>query len=476
MTPRQPAIRLRPVALPSASMNGHGPALPGGPGRSPSQPRQPGMTEAVLQDLRERLRDAVRAETQNLGVDPTSNTHEYRDVLLRLVRETLAAYVREQGPTVLGGLGMDQAIQHVFSEVYGFSVLDPLLADPEVTEIMVVGPEKVAIEVGGKTTLAPVTFRNEQHLVDVIARIARFCGREINEAQPLLDARLPDGSRVHASLKVVCPTGPELTIRKFRAQLSLERLIAFGSLDEALADLLKQLVVGRANILVSGGTGSGKTTMLNILSEFIPDHERIITIEDSRELQIRQWHWVAMEARPANIEGRGEITIRELVRNSLRMRPDRVVVGEVRAGEAFDLLQAMNTGHDGTMGTIHANSAADCIKRMESLVLMAGMDLPYAAIRQQIASAIDAIVQIKRLRDGSRKVVEVAEIGEEQAPDGSPLAVAKPVVRFVEDGEVHGKIQGHWEPTGHIPRRLIEKCQLHGVRLPDWVTKGGEQG
>lgn len=431
------------------------------------------LSKKVLQDLREGLRQAVKEEAERLGYDPTSNAHQHRDVLKRLIHRVLTEYVRRHGPTVLSGMGMAEAEEYVYSEIYGFSILDPLLADEQVTEIMVVGPHKVAIEVGGKTRRADVTFEDEEHLVDVIARIARFCGREINEAQPLLDARLPDGSRVHASLKVVCPTGPELTIRKFRSQLSLERLIQFGSLDERLADLLRRLVVGRTNILVSGGTGSGKTTMLNILSEFIPDHERIITIEDSRELQIRQWHWVAMEARPANIEGRGEITIRELVRNSLRMRPDRVVVGEVRAGEAFDLLQAMNTGHDGTMGTIHANSASDCIKRMESLVLMAGMDLPYAAIRQQIASAIDAIVQIKRLRDGSRKVVEVAEIAEERSPEGHPLAVAKPVVRFVEDREENGRIIGHWEPTGHVPRRLASKCKLHGVDLPDWLIPPG---
>ncbi|MFM6974249.1 MAG: CpaF family protein [Agromyces sp.] len=305
----------------------------------------------------------------------------------------------------------NQLIEEIGSEVLGFGPLEPLLADPEVSEIMVNRFDQIYVERKGKLYPTVTTFTGEPQLRRVIDRMVSRVGRRIDESSPLVDARLPDGSRINAIIPPLAVNGSALTVRKFgKKALGVEDLKRYGTLDDNLAALLKACIEARLNIIVSGGTGTGKTTLLNVLSSFIPADERIVTIEDSVELQLQQAHVVRLESRPANIEGRGEITIRELVRNSLRMRPDRIVVGECRGGETLDMLQAMNTGHDGSISTVHANTPRDAISRMETLVLMAGMDLPLRAIREQVSSAVDVIVQISRLKDGTRRITNVTEV------------------------------------------------------------------
>ncbi|NLA59466.1 MAG: CpaF family protein, partial [Firmicutes bacterium] len=299
----------------------------------------------------------------------------------------------------------------MIDEVMGFGPITPLLNDPAVSEVMVNGPKQVYVEREGRLELTDVAFRDDAHVMHIVEKIVAPLGRRIDESMPMVDARLPDGSRVNAIIPPLSLNGPVLTIRKFAADpFTVEVLIEFGTLTREIAEFLEACVRVRLNIVVSGGTGSGKTTLLNVLSSFIPADERIVTIEDAAELQLQQDHVVSLESRPPNIEGKGAITIRDLVRNALRMRPDRIVVGEVRGGEALDMLQAMNTGHDGSLTTGHANSPRDMLARLETMVLMAGMELPVKAIREQIASAIDLIVQTSRLRDGSRKIVQVTEV------------------------------------------------------------------
>src|SRR5512139_2176083 len=298
-----------------------------------------------------------------------------------------------------------QVFHDILDELTGYGPIQPLLDDPDISEVMVNGPRKVFIEKSGKLTKTPITFDDDNHVLRVIDRIILPLGRRVDADSPTVDARLPDGSRVNAVIPPVSIDGPSITIRKFkRDKLSIEQLVKFGSLTTNMGEFIKACVLAHLNIVISGGTGSGKTTLLNVLSSFIPEGERIVTIEDAAELQLQQDHVVRLESRPPNIEGRGAVTIRDLVRNSLRMRPDRIVVGECRGGESLDMLQAMNTGHDGSLSTLHANAPRDAIARLEALVLMAGMDLPLRVVRQQISSAVDLIIQQTRLKDGSRKV------------------------------------------------------------------------
>ena len=293
----------------------------------------------------------------------------------------------------------------------GYGPIDPLLHDESVTEIMVNGPDQVFVERAGKAGIAPVKFLDEDHLRRVIEKIVAQVGRRIDESSPLCDARLPDGSRVNAVIPPLAIGGPFLTIRKFsKDPLGIEDLIGFGTLTPASARFLQACIIGKLNVIISGGTGSGKTTTLNVMSSFIPEGERVITIEDAKELQLRQDHVLCMESRPSNVEGKGEVTIRDLVKNSLRMRPDRIVVGECRGGEALDMLQAMNTGHDGSLTTVHANTPRDAMTRIETLTMMAGYDLPIKAIREQMSSAVDLVIQIGRQRDGSRKISHITEV------------------------------------------------------------------
>jgi pilus assembly protein CpaF len=327
---------------------------------------------------------------------------------------------------------------------------------------MVNGPRQVYIERSGKLELTNVVFQNDDHVMRIIDRIIAPIGRRIDESSPMVDARLTDGSRVNAIIPPLSLIGPVITIRKFSASpFTVDDLIRFGTSTPEMFDFLRACVEARLNVFVSGGTGSGKTTTLNVLSSFIPNDERIITVEDAAELQLRQEHVVTLESRPANIEGRGAVPIRELVRNCLRMRPDRIIVGECRGGEALDMLQAMNTGHDGSMSTGHANSPRDMLARLETMVLMAGVDLPLRAIREQVSSAVDLIVHQSRLKDGTRRIVNITEV---QGMEGDVI-VMQDVFVFEQTGVVEGKIQGRLRPTGIRPK-FVEKFEVMGIHLP----------
>ena len=366
-------------------------------------------------------------------------------------------------PVLVPRFERTRIISEIIDEVLGLGPIEPLLKDDSVTEVMVNRFNQVYVERNGLLTLTDVHFRDDVHVMHIIEKIVSPMGRRIDESSPMVDARLPDGSRVNAIIPPLALTGPALTIRKFsRDPFKINDLIEMETLTQEMADLLKACVEGKLNIVISGGTGSGKTTTLNVLSSFIPADERIVTIEDAAELQLRQEHIVTLEARPANIEGRGAVTIRDLVRNSLRMRPDRIVVGEVRSGEALDMLQAMNTGHEGSMTTGHANSPRDMVSRMETMVLMAGMDLPVRAIREQISSAIDLVVQQSRLRDGSRKITHLTEI---QGMEGDVITM-QDIFIFDQTGrDANGKILGRFKPTGIRPK-FVEKLLANGIKLP----------
>lgn len=355
--------------------------------------------------------------------------------------------------------------ERVLQDVMGYGPIQPLIDDPEITEIMVNRYDKVYYEKRGVIYRADnISFRDEEHVLTVIQKIVGPVGRRIDQSSPLVDARLRDGSRVNAAIPPVAVDGACITIRKFGKRLTVDDLIKLGTLDEALVDFLRRCVEAKVNIVVSGGTGSGKTTLLNVLSSFIPERERIVTVEDSAELQLQQEHVVRLEARPPNIEGKGEVAIRDLVRNALRMRPDRIIVGECRGGEALDMLQAMNTGHDGSLTTVHANSPEDTVGRLEVMVLQAGQELPHKAILQQIASAVELIVQVARLRDGSRKVVALSELS---GLKGDTVQVENIAAYDI------GASRLVW--TGYRPR-FLEKFEWQGVPLPGVLAEGGAAG
>ncbi|MCX6028724.1 MAG: CpaF family protein [Chloroflexi bacterium] len=355
-----------------------------------------------------------------------------------------------------------QLFREIVDEVLGFGPIEPLLADPTVTEVMVNGPRLIYAERKGHLSETEITFDDDDHVMRIIERIVRPLGRRVDRKSPMVDARLPDGSRVNAIIPPCAIDGPTVTIRKFsKDKLTIDDLIKFGSLTPQMAEFLKVCVRTRLNIVVSGGTGSGKTTLLNVLSSFIPEDERIVTIEDSAELQLHQKHVVRLETKTPDLDGTGEVSIRGLVRNSLRMRPDRIVVGEVRGGEALDMLQAMNTGHDGSLTTVHANTPRDTVARLETLVLMAGMDLPLKVVRAQISSAINLIVQQARLRDGSRKVTNITEV---QGMEGD-IIVLGDIFAFKETGMKDGKVMGNLEPTGIRPK-FSERAEAAGQSLP----------
>ncbi|HOD05356.1 MAG TPA: CpaF family protein [Anaerolineaceae bacterium] len=343
----------------------------------------------------------------------------------------------------------DQLFHEIMDDLMGFGPLQPLLDDPDITEVMVNGPKKVYVERKGKITKTNVTFDDDNAVIRVIEKIILPLGRRIDGDSPTVDARLPDGSRVNAVIAPVAIDGPSITIREFqKGKLSVEQLIQFGSITRPMADFVRACVVSRLNIVISGGTGSGKTTLLNVLSGFIPEDERIVTIEDAAELRLQQDHVLRMETKPPNSEGKHAVTIRDLVRNSLRMRPDRIVVGEVRGGEALDMLQAMNTGHDGSLTTLHANTARDAISRLETMCMMAGMDLPLKVLREQIAAAIDLIVQQSRLKDGSRKVTSITEVS---GMEGDTVTMTD-IFKFEQTGmSSDGKVLGELRPTGIRP-------------------------
>jgi len=342
-----------------------------------------------------------------------------------------------------------QVFHEILDEMTGFGPIQPLLDDPDVSEVMVNGPKKVFVEKSGKLTKSGITFDDDDHVVRIIDRIILPLGRRVDTDSPTVDARLPDGSRVNAVIRPVSIDGPCITIRKFKKdKLSVQDLVKYGSLTNNMAEFVRACVLAHLNIVISGGTGSGKTTLLNVLSSFIPEEERIITIEDAAELQLQQDHVLRMETKTANVDGTGSVTIRDLVRNALRMRPDRIVVGECRGGETLDMLQAMNTGHDGSLTTLHANTPRDALSRMETMVLMAGMDLPLKVVRQQISSAVDLIIQQTRLKDGSRKVTAVTEVA---GMEGETVVLTD-VFKFEQTGVgAEGKIIGELKATGIRP-------------------------
>jgi len=361
-------------------------------------------------------------------------------------------------------------IKAILDEALGLGPLEDLLAEETVSEIMVNGPDVIYIEKNGKVILSPYTFSSSQQLMGVIERILAPIGRRIDEKSPYVDARLADGSRVHAIIPPLAIDGPTLTIRKFKKEkLGADDLIRFGSITRDMAEFFKAVIESRLNVIISGGTGSGKTTLLNILSGMIPEVERIITVEDSAELKLQQDHTVRLESRPPNIEGEGEVTIRDLVKCTLRMRPDRIIVGECRSGEALDMLQAMNTGHDGSLTTIHSNSPSDCIRRLETLVMMAGMELPAKAIREQIASAINIIIQQTRLSDGSRKITYVTEVNGLRGDE----ILLNDIFLFKQSGvDSNGKVVGKFVATGYIPR-FIETLEARGISIPKGLFSVG---
>ena len=383
------------------------------------------------------------------------------------VEQVIGNYVEkvlEDNPFAVPVSERSKIVSDLKDEMLGLGPIEVLLKDPTVTEIMVNGPKKIFVERMGRLQLTDIQFHDDSHVMNIIERILSPIGRHIDESVPLVDARLEDGSRVNIIIPPLSLVGPCITIRKFATKaLSVDNLITFGTLDRKMADFIKACIQARINILVSGGTGSGKTTTLNVLSSFIPENERIVTIEDAAELKLQQEHVVTLESRPANIEGNGEITIRDLVKNALRMRPDRIIVGEVRGGEALDMLQAMNTGHDGSLTTAHANNPRDALSRLETMVLMAGFEMPIRAIREQVSSAIELILQQSRLKDGSRKITYITEV---QHMEGDVITT-QDLFRFEQTGmDENGKLIGHFVSTGMQPG-FMDKFQVNGVSLPD---------
>ena len=397
------------------------------------------------QDALEHLRQTLQERLmQELDRDPA--LIQQRDALTRVLEAAFDEEVTARN-LVLSRSERVQLQISLINDILGYGPLQPLLDDPEISEIMVNGPHQIYVERKGKVELTGVRFRDEQHLMRIIEKILLPLGKRVDERVPMVDARLPDGSRVNIVIPPIALNGPCVTIRKFaRDPFTMSDLIAFGTLTQEAAQFLQAAVQARLNIVISGGTGSGKTTLLNVLSAYIPNDERIITIEDTAELQLRQEHVVRLEARPPNIEGVGEVTIRDLVRNALRMRPDRIIVGECRGGEALDMLQAMNTGHDGSMTTIHANNPREAFARLETMVLMAGVDLPVKAIREHVAGAIDLIIQVQRMRDGSRKVVVISEV---TGMEGDVIALQDIFVFESEGVDEMGRVKGALRLSGH---------------------------
>lgn len=406
-------------------------------------------------DLKTRVQNRLLAE-----LDPTmdvTRVGEVRNTIQELFEQVLA-----EENIVLTRQERHRLFEQIAAEILGLGPLQPLLEDGSITEIMVNGAKNIYIEKAGKIHRMPITFESDEHVMRIIDRIVAPLGRRIDESSPYVDARLDDGSRVNAIIPPISLVGPVLTIRKFpETPITLEQLVEYGTLTEDIIEFVRACVVARLNIVISGGTGSGKTTLLNVLSQFIPSDERIVTIENAAELQLRQEHVVTLESRPPNIEGLGEITIRQLVINSLRMRPDRIIVGEIRDEAALDMLQAMNTGHDGSMTTAHSNSPRDSLARIETMVMMAGMNLPVRAIREQVASAIDLIIHQERMRDGDRKVVQITEVS---GMEGDVITMTDIFV-FEQTGYEDGRVIGRFRPTGLRPK-FIEQIEAAGIHLP----------
>jgi pilus assembly protein CpaF len=423
-----------------------------------------GAQKDTYTDLKTRVQNRLLAE-----LDPSMDiTHvsEVRNTIQELFEQVLA-----EENIVLSRPERQRLFEQISAEILGYGPIQALLEDDTITEVMVNGAKNIYIERAGKIVRVPVAFESDDHVLRIIDRIVAPLGRRIDESSPYVDARLPDGSRVNAVIPPISLVGPVLTVRKFaRNPITLEQLIEYGTITPESLQFLKACVESRLNLVISGGTGSGKTTLLNILSQFIPSDERIVTVENAAELQLRQEHVVTLESRPPNIEGRGEVTIRQLVTNCLRMRPDRIIVGEIRDEAALDMLQAMNTGHDGSMTTAHSNSPRDTLARLETMVMMAGMELPVRAIREQVSSAIDLICHEERLRDGTRKIVNITEVS---GMEGDVITMTDIFV-FEQSGFEGGKIIGRLRPTGLRPK-FMDKIEASGIHLPPSIFGIGER-
>jgi pilus assembly protein CpaF len=451
---------------------GHRRSIFAAPPHHPSSPaprnpvqvqRNPLQANEAFNELKFRLHQRLIEE-----LDPSKlgagNDRKARE----LVEGAARALILAEMPGVVG-LSRDELIAAVCDEILGFGPIQPLLNDPAVSEVMVNAPDVVYFEKEGRLHISPIRFRDAAHITRIIERILAPLGRRVDESSPMVDARLPDGSRVNIIVPPVAPRSPTLTTRKFRkATMTMNELVAVGAMTPELAEFLRACVQGRLNIIVSGGTGSGKTTLLNALSGFISDSERIVTIEDPTELRLQQAHVVSLEARPPSLEGRGEVSQRDLLRNSLRMRPDRIIVGEVRGSEAFDMMQAMNTGHEGSVSTVHANTPRDAIARIENMILMANLDLPSRAIREQIAAALHVIIQVSRLGDGSRKVTAVSEVS---GMEGQ-IVTMQDIFVFEQTGvDADGRVRGVFRSTGIRPR-FVEKFETQGIHLSPGIFSG----
>jgi pilus assembly protein CpaF len=429
--------------------------------KSPSLIQNNTKVTSELEDDFFLIRDAVQKDL----LDNTKNDASMNPEKLKELIEECFNRVLEEENFLYNHDTRNQMLDWVIADIVGYGPIEPLLNDPDITEIMVNGYDKVYVEKFGLISETNVKFENNRHLMRIIDRIVSPIGRRVDETSPMVDARLPNGFRVNATIPPLSLIGPVLTIRKFATRpFQVQDLVANNTLTIGVANFLKACVEARINMVVSGGTGTGKTTFLNVLSSFIPINERVITIEDTAELQLHQPHVVRLEKRPPNIEGKGEITIRQLVINALRMRPDRIVVGECRGGEAVDMLQAMNTGHDGSMTTIHSNGPRDALRRIETMVMMAGMDLPLRAIREQVASSIELIVHLERLKDGTRKIVKVSEV---QGMESDTI-VMQDLFLFNQTGFANGKVQGTQTATGLRPG-FMPKLVSVGIELPESV-------
>ena len=422
---------------------------------------QPALSavEQLKVDLHRRLIERLDLEALEQVKDEAELSRQIRAAVVEFLRA-------EQTP--LSQNEREEVVEQIVYEIIGLGPIEPLFRDPTISDILVNGAHEIYIERYGKLVRVPASFRNDAHLLSVIDRIVSKVGRRVDESSPMVDARLPDGSRVNAIIPPLALDGPVLSIRRFEADLAVQQLIQNGTLTESMIRLLAGCVHARLNIVISGGTGSGKTTLLNALSSFVPADERIITIEDAAELRLMQEHVVRLETRPPNAEGRGEVISRDLVKNALRMRPDRIIVGEVRSAEALDMLQAMNTGHEGSLTTIHANTPRDALARLETMILMAGTALPTRAMREQISSAIDVMIQIARLADGSRRVMSITEV---TGMEGD-VVTTQEVYRFRRRGiTAEGQVVGQFEATGVRPL-FVERLHVAGVELPPNMFDG----
>jgi pilus assembly protein CpaF len=423
-----------------------------------AEARNIGASDHITADaymIRERVQRRLLAEADGeVDLSHIPQMHQMIEALFnKVLAEENLLYTRAVRSRLL---------EWVIADILGFGPLEPLLNEPTITEVMVNGYDNIYVERFGKVEKTRITFENEDHLMRIVDRIVAPLGRRVDESSPMVDARLPNGYRVNVIIPPLSLIGPMMTIRKFaQTPFTSQDLIANGTLTTPLVNFLKACVEARVNIVISGGTGTGKTTLLNVVSAFIPSTERIITIEDIAELQLKQEHVGRLEKRPSNVEGKGEVTIRQLVINSLRMRPDRIIVGEARGGEALDMLQAMNTGHDGSMTTIHSNSPRDTLRRIETMVLMAGLELPLRAIREQVSSAIELIIHMERLRDGTRKVVHVAEV---QGMEGDTI-IMQDLFLFDQTGIQNGRVIGSLKSTGLRPK-FAEKFAINNIELP----------